>query len=136
MCGLLNKLFEDLIGVPYVLDGRDSKQGFDCYGLVREASRRMGYDTPDYYNPENDPSFLYAVGTKQEEYYISLTKPEPGCIVTFRVHHNYTTHIGIVLDDCDQFIHVMRNKNVCVERLHSIFWRDRITGFYKWTKSL
>ena len=148
---LLSELFVDLIGVPHLTNGRDPKKGLDCYGLVLEASKRMGYDAIDY----NDPRFIGAnqdcVGfidnykvqidrlsdNKDDLPYIEIEKPEPGCIVMLVYIHPYATHIGIVLDDCDQFIHAAsKSKAVCINRLSSISWRHRIKGFYKWTKKL
>lgn len=148
---LLNELFVDLIGVPHVTDGRDPKVGLDCYGLVLEASRRIGYFAPDY----NDPAFVggeidcvgfidnYKVqidklSDKENDLpYVKIEKPEPGCMVLLIYIHPYATHIGIVLDDCDHFIHAAsKNKAVCIEKLSSISWRHRIKGFYKWTKRL
>lgn len=135
---MLEKLFEDLIGIPYLIHGRDPKVGLDCYGLVRVASTRMGFFSPDYGNPSCDPSFLTTMKETEpiKDLYVELKKPEPGCLVTFCVKRPYTTHIGIVLDDCNRFLHVMRNKNVCIERLDSLLWKNKITGYYKWTKSL
>lgn len=135
---MLDKLFEDLIGIPYLRHGRDPKVGLDCYGVVRITSERMGYVSPDYGNPTNDPSFLTAMKSSEQvkELYETLEKPVPGCLVTFCIIPPYSTHIGVVLDDCNQFLHVMRDKNVCIERLNSLRWKDKVTGYYKWTKLL
>lgn len=132
----LKNLFTDLIGLPYTLHGRDVKKGLDCYGLVMEVSKRMGYYAPEYGNPECDPTLLSRVKEERTDCYIALEKPEPGCLVLFCIIHPYVTHIGVVLDDCNQFIHVVKDKNVCIEKLNSISWRHRIKGFYKWTKKL
>lgn len=37
-----NIAIDDLLGVPYVLGGRDVKNGLDCYGLTIEIERRLG----------------------------------------------------------------------------------------------
>ena len=40
--------YGDLIGVPFVGNGRSKETGFDCYGLVQEMFRRAGRTLPDY----------------------------------------------------------------------------------------
>lgn len=37
---------DDLLGVPYKEHGRD-KSGYDCYGLVIEIEKRLGYELRD-----------------------------------------------------------------------------------------
>lgn len=152
---MLKDMFADLNGVPWLSDGRDPKKGLDCYGLVMEASKRMGFYAPDC----NDPTFnkyiwetseelckgfadKYGFNKKEGEMidevlFVPIHRPEPGCVVMFRILYPYSDHIGVVLDDCDQFIHAAsRNKATCIERLSSIQWKHRISGFYKWTKKL
>ena len=148
----LSELLGDMVGVPYIYKGRDPKNGIDCYGLVIEAARRLGYQSPDY----DDPIFISQIAGKNKEagdaaaeykvfpteivfddYFTKIENPEPGCLVLLCVIPPYVTHIGVVLDDCNQFIHsASKNKNVCIERLNAISWRHRIKGFYKWTKKL
>lgn len=148
----LNELLGDMVGVPYVFKGRDPKNGIDCYGLVMEAAKRLGYYFPEYDDPalisditsgseaEGDAAAEYKafpMTFKSDELFVKIDKPEPGCLALFCVIPPYVTHIGVVLDDCNQFIHsASKNKNVCIEKLNSISWRHRIKGFYKWTKRL
>jgi cell wall-associated NlpC family hydrolase len=96
----------------------------------------MGYYSPDYGNPSCDPTFLTTMKAQEKELYVTLAGPEPGCLVLFCMKRPYSTHIGIVLDDCNQFLHVMRGKDVCIEKLNHPLWKQRVTGFYKWTISL
>lgn len=153
---MLNELIKDLIGVPWKENGRDVKTGLDCYGLVLEVSKRAGLSAFDC----NDPIFNKTIWENNEDVckgfskygfgldktkegksddilYVKIDRPEPGCMVLFRLFYPYISHIGVVLDDCDSFIHSPSNKKlVCIERLSSVAWRHRIAGYYKWTKKL
>lgn len=38
---------DDLMGVQYKTHGRNKYEGFDCFGLLIEAERRLGHDIPE-----------------------------------------------------------------------------------------
>lgn len=40
---------DDLIGVPYKEHGRTKEDGFDCYGLIIEISKRLNKPLPDVF---------------------------------------------------------------------------------------
>lgn len=42
-------LLEDLIGIPFVYDGRDLRAGVDCWGLAMEIYKRKGRKLPEYW---------------------------------------------------------------------------------------
>lgn len=66
------------------------------------------------------------------ELFVSLPKPEPWCVVTFAIHPRFVSHVGVVLDDCRRFIHIMEKTSVTAERLDALEWAPRIKGFYRW----
>lgn len=70
--------------------------------------------------------------TEKKSLFVELKTPEPFCLVTFMTKPPYTTHIGVVLENCRDFIHNLdMSTKVCIERLDSMLWERRITGFYK-----
>ena len=123
-------MLSDLIGVPFLKNGRD-KKGIDCYGLVLEIYKRKGFNAPEYNSPEK-ASVIHSLIKDNISLVEELTKPEPYCMILLEVHIPYASHIGVVLDDCVRFIHADRKKGVVIEKLTDIYWRNKIVGFYKW----
>lgn len=126
--------YEDLLGVPFLMGGRD-KSGLDCYGLVKEIYIRKGITLPEYMSGHLSPdnrNLISMMITDGLELFSKLEKPEPFCLVTFFIRPPYTSHIGVVMPDCYRFIHILKNTSVAVERLDSIEWAKRITGYFKW----
>jgi len=105
---------------------------YDCYGLSMEINRRRGIKLRDF-SPIDEPS---VVGNILDEGIIEccikLEKAEPFCFVLFCIHPKYATHIGIVLEDCQRFIHTLPKREVVIERLDSIIWKSRIKGYYRY----
>lgn len=99
---------EDLLGIPFKYHGRD-KNGFDCYGLAIEVSKRFGHKLVDMYsdysNTDNEAaleanSFNIITGSKL----IQTSTPTEGDVVLFFDRKNRLVHIGIYLKNND-FIH-------------------------------
>ena len=119
----------DLIGKPFKYYGRGPR-AFDCYGLIKEVLNRAGYELPDKktfieMRLRNDAL------QKGREYVVELSKPEPYCIVAFRVEGPLVGHVGVVLEDINKFIHIQTKKRCCIEKLDHPLWRSRIEGYYK-----
>lgn len=123
-------MFEDLLGVPWLRGGRDEK-GMDCYGLAMEVRKRIGDPVPEYNSPDDENSVI-ASFLKEIDVAEKLLQPVPFCFVAFRLFSPYVNHIGVVLNDCDHFIHIIKEETVRIEKLSSFFWKGRIVGFYKW----
>lgn len=121
--------YEDLLGKPFRYGGRGSDD-YDCYGLAMEISRRLGKELPDFCSP-TEAGLIHQVYTEGKDLFKALDKPEPYCIVAFRIHPRYTSHMGVVLEDCNRFIHILKGTSVCIERLDSLLWEKKISGFYK-----
>jgi len=124
-------VLDDLIGVPYEKHGRTVK-GLDCYGLVQVIYDRLGQELPNFPDDYMELIDIHTTINKNKSKFIELEKPEPFCIVTFSIIPPYVTHLGVVLEDCKRFIHIMEKRNVTIEKLDK--WQKRIRGFYKWTK--
>jgi len=124
--------YTDLLGKEFAYGGR-GPDAYDCYGLVIETRKRVGRTMPLHYVSTDIPEAIH--GSIEEARlscgFRELPEPSPFCLVTFRLHPRYTTHIGMVLQDCRRFIHILAKMRVGVERLDSPCWRHRISGFFE-----
>lgn len=127
-------MFEGLLNIPWARGGRDSK-GLDCYGLAMEVRKRIGDPIPEYYSPDDEDSVI-ASFLKEMDVAEKVSQPVPFCFVAFRLFSPYVNHIGIVLSDREQFIHIIKGETVRIEKLSSVFWRNRIAGFYIWKSEI
>ncbi len=128
---------KDLVGVRFVEGGRTPEQGFDCAGVViwilenltgsvcRIKPVKSTFDSPETQNQV----LLNALAEECEE----IRAPTPFAIVTFRsIDPLYSTHLGLVLEDGNDFIHCSRSAGgVVIDRLDSVRWKRRVTGFYR-----
>lgn len=136
-------MFNDLLGAKFCYGGTSVEQGFDCWQLCREIYRRLGRELPEFqYVVEDiakDGKFSYEnVNQKIESakpMFEKLDKPEPYCLVSFFIRPRYTSHVGVVLEDCIHFIHIMEKSSVTIERLDAPEWERRITGFWRYNNA-
>ena len=63
--------------------------------------------------------------------FIRLDKPEKYCLVTLKIKPPYVSHVGVILEDCNSFLHISKNSKSVIERLSDRFWTKRIDGFWK-----
>lgn len=123
--------YEDLLGKSFVMGG-DGIEGFDCYTLSREVCERVGIKLPEKQSILDLEARSEAINVGKNEDYIRLEKPEPYCIVTFKIVPPFVTHMGVVLEDKRHFIHVMKKRLVCVEKLNHKYWQQKMEGFYRY----
>lgn len=123
----------NLLGKQFEYGGR-GPDTFDCYGLIIEIYRRRGIILKDYTSPD-DRDIIDSLVEEGKEDFIKIEKPEPFCAVLFHIKGPFITHIGIVLPDCRRFIHCARKKQVVIEKLDHPFWKNRISGYYKYALS-
>lgn len=123
-------MFDDLIGKPFAYGGR-GPEVYDCYGLAMEIKRRVGQLPPDFEHPDT-PEDIHRVILAAKEQFVVIPAPVPFCFATFTIRYPFTSHVGIVLEDRNRFIHVLEKARVCIERLDSIVWKRRITGYFEW----
>ena len=147
----------DLIGKPFMPGGRGphgavisdpsvipakagiqsavnrTDNGYDCYGLVKEIYARLGIALPEYgYDSPDNFSLIHQLIHGGKDLFEPLEKPEPFCVVLFTIRPPYISHIGVVLENCNSFIHIMEKVCVAVEKLDHPIWSRRIRGFLKW----
>lgn len=121
--------FNDLIGIPFKVHGRDLN-GLDCYGLVKLIEERKGNIIPEYAYSDTEKTFVHKLINDNMPIVTELEKPEPLCTVTFSIRQPWIHHIGIVLYNTNYFIHAMRKRYVVIERLDT--WKNKIRGYYTW----
>lgn len=121
----------DLIGVRFCNHGRSIKEGFDCYGLAIEVSKRKGHILPDLWYlkstnetfSENADSILSEMkGTLKE----TREQQESNLVVFFE--NKRMVHIGVILEE-NRFIHCDKY-GVKVELLSEYYRKD--WRIYKW----
>ncbi len=120
---------DDIIGVRYRDKGRD-KNGYDCYGLAMEVSKRFGNELPEVSN-------LALSNEKEREKIIASlplekkSKPtEPGDLLLINNKEGFFSHIAVYLGD-ERFIHC----NLFGVHLNKIKeYKDRIGRVYGWQK--
>jgi cell wall-associated NlpC family hydrolase len=117
---------DDLLGLPYKKAAR-GPNAWDCYGLCMEVCRRAGIVLPDIQTPTTRPDRNHLF-TTTKDIWIKLAKPEPWCVAAFQIRRNW--HAGVVIADCQRFIHVTAGINVTVSQLYHHKWRRRCDGFY------
>lgn len=98
----------DLIGVRFRAHGRKVSEGFDCYGLAIEVSRRLGHTLDDLWYKEASPATFSSnaeLMVRQMSGRIRETDiKELGNLVIFSDDRGNMVHIGVMLDD-ERFIH-------------------------------
>ena len=120
--------YEDLLGKNFKYNGRGPDE-YDCYGLVKELYRRLGINLPEYASTE-DRSLIDLMINKNQQLFDRIERPTPFCIATFIIRPPYTSHMGVVTENCRQFIHIYDKASVVVSNLDHPIWSRRISGFY------
>lgn len=120
----------DLLGKGFEYGGYGPDY-YDCKGLVFELYKRLNIKFPNYHSPKSviDQHELFQYGLANHA--VKLDSVEPHCMVLFKIRPPYSSHIGLVLEDCSRFIHIMPKSSVTVERLDSLLWANKIEGFYR-----
>lgn len=120
------------IGKPYRFGAR-GPDAYDCWGLARAIYRDMGIDLPEFESMEK-PEGRQALVDLAAPLFVTLNKPATLCLVAFRIHPRYVTHVGVVTEDRARFCHITKGASVTIERLDSPLWEKRIAGYYAWKK--
>ncbi len=126
--------FEKYIGIPFKEKGRDTT-GVDCWGLVRLIYKQeYGVNLPSFASDYelSDDGRVGELFAQYKEGWETLSQPEPGCAVLFRIFGT-ESHIGLVVDSAS-FIHVREGLDSVIESLESAKWSKRIVGFYKYSE--
>ena len=97
---------DDLIGIKFTSHGRSKSEGFDCYGLAIEVSRRLGHELKDLWYEKACPETFSdnALAEIENNQLIKTSDFELGNLIIFSDENGNMVHIGVLLDD-DLFIH-------------------------------
>jgi len=125
-------LYNDLIGISFEADG-DSKDGIDCFNLMRQAHAKSGI-----YIPPTNISVCACQETSDKEIYANLAKswvkletPENPCGILILSHNQrFANHIGTFIGK-NRILHITKNTNSIIERLLPKY-KNQIIGFYKY----
>lgn len=102
--------FSDLIGVRFRNHGRSVSEGFDCYGLAIEVSRRYGHELIDlWYKLSDSDTFAINAGgmiARMSDRVERTDGQEQGNLVVF-FEGGRMVHIGVLVDE-DRMIHCDR----------------------------
>jgi hypothetical protein len=123
------------LNIPFKEGGRDL-DGLDCWGLARLVYKEeFGIELPSFAGEYdvNDPKLLHEIIIQHKESWEKLTKPEPNCIVLFRMLGT-ESHIGVVISPT-QFLHTRDKYTSAVENLASTEWKNRIVGYFKYREN-
>ena len=98
----------DLIGVRFSDHGRSKQEGYDCYGLAIEVSRRLGHELNDIWYEKschktfskNAAEVIESNASKVEE----TNELALGNLIIFSDENGNMIHIGVMLDN-ELFIH-------------------------------
>jgi len=122
--------YTDLLGKPFLLGGRGPDK-YDCWGLCLELGRRVGIKLPEEFTPDETEMQSQFIHTYADKDFEKLDKPEPFCIVTFKIHPPFVDHCGFVLRDVHYFLHTMIGHNITKQRMDHKILAPKIEGFYR-----
>lgn len=124
---------DDLLGVRFRNHGRSISEGFDCYGLAIEVSKRLGHTLIDlWYERSCEDTFAAEADgmyTKMSEMVEDTREQELGNLILFADEAGRMIHIGVILEK-GMFIHAVPCGGVKVTRIedyHRKNWK-----VYKW----
>lgn len=133
---------EKYIGIPFKSNGR-TKEGCDCYGLVRMALLEESGVALDSYASEYDEAYNLSEAEKVIRCHkgmVSLLSEgediKPLDIVLFKIK-GFVCHMGLVVDPkAGKFLNTLRNKNSHLASYKSSAYSRRIEGFYRYVTKL
>lgn len=121
--------YTDLLGKAFKF-GERGPEMFDCWGLCLEVGKRAGIELPQVYTPAEMAAMNERFNNVRTDKFTKIDEPQPYCIVAFKMSPPIEWHAGIVLPNCNSFIHIMRKRSVVIERLDSIIWKQKLDGYY------
>lgn len=126
--------YSKYIGVPFREKGR-SMDGADCWGLLKLIySNELGIDDlPDFadrYENTRDKFNIPLLLHIERQRWEQVERPQETDAVMFNLA-GLPIHVGIMISE-DQFIHVTKGINACIESIDSPVWANRVQGFYRY----
>lgn len=123
------------IGIPFLDKGRDTN-GIDCWGLVRLVYKQeYNIDLPSFSTEyeADDTERMRDLFAQYKEGWEQIDAPTEGCIVLFNIF-GVESHMGIAVSST-HFLHARDKYTSAIESFDSVAWRNRITGFYKYSEN-
>lgn len=130
--------YSDLIGTPFVQDGRD-KNGFDCYGLTKEMFARYGKSIGEYWCCIDDKEKINAIYRgavadgrwREVDYKHGEEIPVPALVgLRFNAPPGCVNHTGVYIGE-GKFIHTRERIGVCINSISAPPWNKQIVGIYE-----
>jgi len=121
--------YRHLLGKPFKFGGR-GPDFYDCYGLAMAVCKINDIILPEK-TSVTDPAIMHKLIQEGKKDFTELSGPEPFCIITLKVKVPYEDHIGVVLDDRRHFMHIIKQHNSGMQKLH--VWEKRIDGYWRYT---
>lgn len=126
MCDYLKYL-----GVPYTFNGTSLEEGFDCITLCNAIAKDRGIPMMNVNHINtNINTYHYLFNLKDDKTLWENVLPQGNVLVVFKVAGKIS-HVGYMLDKLN-FIHILENSKVTVEKITNPTWNKRIVGFYKY----
>ena len=126
-------MIADLIGIPYLNQGRDKSVGLDCWGLLRVFYREhLGVYLPSFQDVYQDALDNVAVAAAMDAHqgtWVSVKRPVYGDAVRLRLRGD-ACHVGVYLGH-GQMLHTQVGHDSALDRLDDPRWRHRIAGYYR-----
>jgi len=123
------------IGIPFLDKGRDTN-GIDCWGLVRLVYKQeYNIDLPSFSTDyeADDSERMRDLFAQYKEGWEQIEEPTEGCIVLFNIL-GVESHMGVAVSNT-HFLHARDKYTSAIESFDSVSWRNRITGFYKYSEN-
>jgi len=125
--------FSDLIGKPYKEGGR-GPANYDCWGICMAAAARAKIELPDIEVPAGDEMKGKAIDDQKQSNFRRLDAVMAYSIALFRVIDDDSQikwHVGLVLENCRNFIHTTGKMGCNISSLTDPLWRLFLEGFYE-----
>lgn len=134
----LEDWINDYVGVPYVENGRDRADGWDCWGLVLVVYReRLGLELPDWkwrppYGPvEKLRAFAGAVDLAGD-YTTELAAPEAFALALVRGGQARAHHVGVVI--AGGVLHAQRYGGTVWEPINRFAHNSPRVTWHRWRR--
>lgn len=125
-------VIDDLVGVRFKNHGRSVEEGFDCYGLAIEISKRLGHELCDLWYeracPETFSDNVNDICKQMSSQVKETTSQKLGNLILFADENERMVHIGVILEE-GLFIHADLG-GVRVTRLDSYYRKN--WKVYEW----
>lgn len=125
-----------LVGIPYLLGGRDVPRGLDCWGLVVAIYRDafgvplQRWDGIDTSSPDGALTATYTITRASADWIeVENGRERPGDVVLLR-RFGLPMHVAVVLGP-GRMIHSDAPGGVTLARYDGATWAHRIVCFYR-----